>query len=121
MSALQWIGKFPVVDALGWTLVHSLWQGLAIAIVAGIALRAMRGRSAQARYVVAIVAVMLLPACAIATFGLLNRQAAMTAPAPDGAPVFISAQAHPLPIAPVIAPTVEHPQSWDQRLRPMLP
>src|SRR4051794_18135738 len=117
MSALEWIGKFPVVDALGWTLVHSLWQGLALVIVVGVALRAMRGRSAQARYVVAMVAMMLLPACAIATFGLRNRQAVpMTALAPDAAPVFIGAQVQPLPIAPVIAPTVDHPQSWDQKL-----
>src|SRR5437763_13811005 len=98
MSALQWIGNWPVVDALGWTLVHSLWQGLALAVIVGIALRTVRRRSAQARYVLALVAMMLLPACAIATFGLLTRPALpMTARAPDAAPVFLSAQVQMIP------------------------
>ena len=54
MSALQWIADQSWVIALGWTLVHSLWEGLAVALVLAIALRAMRSRSAGARYVVSI-------------------------------------------------------------------
>src|SRR4051794_33982677 len=92
MSALQWIGKLTVVDALGWTLVHSLWQGLAIGVVLAIVLRAMKSRSASARYVVAIAGMSLIPACAITTFGLLIRQAEkMTAHLNDVAPVLIGA------------------------------
>ena len=122
MSALQWIGKFPVVDALGWTLVHSLWQGLAVAVVVGIGLRAMRARSAQARYAVALGAMMLFPLAAVVTFGLLNRQAVpMPARAGDAAPMHLGTAVQMLPIAPVISPTTELPQTWDRKLRPMLP
>src|SRR5947207_9654255 len=99
MSALEWIGKFPVVDALGWTLVHSLWQGCAIAIGVAIVLRAMRARSAQARYLVAIVAMILLPACAVVTFGLLNRQAPPMTARTEDAPVFLGARVQTDPIA----------------------
>ena len=39
-----------VVLALGWTLIHSLWQGLLLALVTGIMLLATRRSSAQKRY-----------------------------------------------------------------------
>src|SRR2546429_9389958 len=45
----------------------------------------------------------------------------MPAGAQDGAPVFLGAQVQPLPIAPVVSRTIDHPQSWDQKVRPMLP
>ena len=42
-----------LVPRIGWTLVHSLWQGCAAAGGLWVALRAMRNASASARYVVA--------------------------------------------------------------------
>ena len=44
------------IDAAGWTLVHFLWQGAAIAAVAAAGLRLLRHGSPQARYVLACVA-----------------------------------------------------------------
>lgn len=55
-----------LVQALGWTLVHFLWQGVAVAAVLAIARHLVR--SAQVRYmmsIAALVACLLLP---IATF-----------------------------------------------------
>ena len=43
------------IDAAGWTLVHFLWQGAAIAAVAAVGLRLLRGGSPQARYALACV------------------------------------------------------------------
>ena len=41
----------PLLTALGWTLVHFIWQGALIALALAIVLAALRGRSADARYV----------------------------------------------------------------------
>lgn len=43
-----------VVQALGWTLVHTLWQGALFALITGILLVVLRRFSAQARYVVTV-------------------------------------------------------------------
>ena len=39
MSALQWIESQTWIDALGWTLVHSVWEGIVVAIALAIVLR----------------------------------------------------------------------------------
>jgi GWxTD domain-containing protein len=66
MNLLEnWVGT-PGATALGWTLVHSLWQGAAVAFVLAIALRVMR--SARARYAASCAALVLLVAGFAATF-----------------------------------------------------
>src|SRR3954465_2349177 len=75
LIARTWLEHSTVVDALGWTLVHSLWQGAAVAVLLAIVLRAMGRRSASARYIAAMGAMMIVPVGAAITFGLLNRPA----------------------------------------------
>ncbi len=66
MSLLQaWVAT-PGATALGWTLVHSLWEGALMALVLAAALRAVR--SAQARYAASCVALVLLAAGFALTF-----------------------------------------------------
>lgn len=60
------------MTALGWALVHFLWQGAAVALVLGVALGAMRRSSAQARYVAACLALLTMAMCVPATSLLLN-------------------------------------------------
>ena len=55
-----------LVRALGWTLVHALWQGTAIAVALRLALP--RFRSAQQRYWAAYAALLSLALAAAATF-----------------------------------------------------
>jgi len=43
-----------VVEALGWTLLHSLWQGAAFAIILALLFIALRSYAAQSRYIVAV-------------------------------------------------------------------
>ena len=38
-----------VIQALGWTLVHTLWQGALFALMTGVLLLALRKFSAQAQ------------------------------------------------------------------------
>jgi beta-lactamase regulating signal transducer with metallopeptidase domain len=54
-------------EALGWTLVHFLWQGAAIAIVYRIADLGLARRSANARYLLALGALLGMLAVSVAT------------------------------------------------------
>lgn len=54
-------------EALGWTLVHFLWQGAAIALVYRIADQALARRSANARYVLALGALLAMLFVSVAT------------------------------------------------------
>ena len=58
-----------ICRALGWTLMHSLWQGIGIAILTAILLKLLQHRSAQTRYQVAYCALMSLLVVAIYDFG----------------------------------------------------
>jgi GWxTD domain-containing protein len=53
----KWL-ESPGAVALGWTLVHSLWQGAAVALSLGVALIALR--SSRARYLAACLAMLVL-------------------------------------------------------------
>lgn len=89
-------------EALGWTLVHFLWQGAAIALVYRVADLALARRSANARYVLALGALLGMAAvCA----GTLAYEESIAAAQPAHATAFMAAaraQANPH-IAPALA------------------
>src|ERR1039458_7544675 len=58
----------PLVHALGWTLLHLCWQGAALAVVLWCVLGLLGGRSSQARYGAACLALALMVALPAATF-----------------------------------------------------
>src|ERR1700740_1986123 len=65
--------------ALGWSLVHFLWQGTALALLLGIALALTRPAAARTRYalgMLTLVAMLVLP---IATTVHLYKQVSLTA------------------------------------------
>jgi beta-lactamase regulating signal transducer with metallopeptidase domain len=57
----------PVAVAIGWALLHLLWQGTIVAAILGAALALMERRSANARYLVSCSALALLLVLGIAT------------------------------------------------------
>jgi beta-lactamase regulating signal transducer with metallopeptidase domain len=61
-----------LTNTIGWTLVHFVWQGAAIAALLGTARHALRNRSAQARYIAAMAAMLLMLASVGATFSYLD-------------------------------------------------
>ncbi|HYL37438.1 MAG TPA: M56 family metallopeptidase [Bryobacteraceae bacterium] len=63
-------------DAIAWSLVHSLWQDLGIALSAALALWLLRRATAQARYVAACTALALMLAAPVATFVRLRELSA---------------------------------------------
>jgi len=70
-------------EALGWTLVHFLWQGAAVALVYRIADLALARRSANARYALAVGALVSMLAISMGT--LAYEEASLYQPAPAAA------------------------------------
>jgi beta-lactamase regulating signal transducer with metallopeptidase domain/HEAT repeat protein len=96
--------EHPLVVRLGWTLLHSLWQGAVIGALAAVALRLLRRRSAQARYLAGCAALLVLAMAPLATFLLLEGE-------PGAAPT-VQAPAEVSPVPPnvltsVVAPPAE--------------
>src|SRR5438105_2497714 len=80
MSLLNEIFRHAVITRFGWTLVHFLWQGAAVALVLAVALRALRARSADARHSAACYALLFLTACPVLTFSYLIENPGPAAP-----------------------------------------
>jgi beta-lactamase regulating signal transducer with metallopeptidase domain len=57
-----------LVDRIGWTLVHSLWQGAVVLVVHSLLLWALRGARAQTRYLVSCASLLLVVTAAVVTF-----------------------------------------------------
>lgn len=68
---MNWLVSADLGYRLGWTLLHSVWQGVAVAIILGAGLALLRHRSPQARYAAGIAAMALLVLCLGATFWMV--------------------------------------------------
>lgn len=66
----------PLVENLGWTLVHSIWQIGLIALVLFLILRVFKNLSANARYLSAVSALAFTLILPLSTFVLLENNAA---------------------------------------------
>lgn len=100
MNFMKSVFDSPIVYRTGLALVHFLWQGALVALLLGAALTILRRRTAAARYIACITALLLLAACPIATFFLTPARAA-TPPVPSA-----QLSPKPAPIPPLSAPIV---------------
>jgi beta-lactamase regulating signal transducer with metallopeptidase domain/protein involved in polysaccharide export with SLBB domain len=99
----------PIVQRLGWTLVHSLWQGVLIAAALAGVLRLLRAAPANVRYAASCAAMSMMVVAAVFTFTRIR-----VAPAPIAEPRWIGliaaakpqavTMAAPLPAAPPAEP-----------------
>jgi hypothetical protein len=64
----------PVWQRLTWTLLHFLWQGLALAAILVTALWLFRVRRARARYALSLLAMRVMAACPLLTFSILETE-----------------------------------------------
>jgi len=71
MNAAGWLNGDACVR-LTLTLVHFLWQGTAVALLAGLAMLALRRASPRLRYGVLVAALALMTACVPVTFAVLD-------------------------------------------------
>lgn len=69
------------MQLIGWTLVHSVWEGGLIALVLALAFSATRRSTASLRYTIGMAGLALMVALPIATAARMNTQR----PAPESA------------------------------------
>ena len=87
---------------LALVLLHFVWQGVAIAVLAGLVVLALRRRSAGARYGVWLGALLLMAACPTVTFFFVQAP-------PSSAALALEAVGVALPAA-----SVARPPGWDR-------
>ncbi|SFE02383.1 M56 family metallopeptidase [Spirosoma endophyticum] len=58
----------PVADALGWTLLHAIWQGFALVLPVAIGLHLLRNQSSVLRYRVGVLTLLTQLMTSVATF-----------------------------------------------------
>ena len=73
MNMLESMGSSPVTQALGWTLVHSVWQGALIGAAVAVLLVLLRRSSANLRYLVCCGGMALMMVAPPATLILILR------------------------------------------------
>lgn len=97
-----------LVEALGWSLLHLLWQGIVIAFLLGGVLQLLRKRSPQARYLASGISFLLVLVALGVTLGLHWPEASEKQDAAESAPELEApplGEESPVVIAPVISPS----------------
>jgi len=99
MNPIQFLESQPWAERLGWTLVHFLWQGAAIAALYAAA-RGWAGRSSgpNTRYTLGCVALAAMMAAPFVTWCLLRPS--------DAAPVAVHVAGHVASAAPAVTVTL---------------
>ncbi len=67
MTVLEILLGQPVMDALGWALLHFIWQGALIAVLTANIMSLLRRRAAEVRYLVGCGAMLMMLASPIVT------------------------------------------------------
>jgi len=135
MATLENLLSPALVERLGWTLIHFVWQAAAVALLLAIVLRILRKCSASMRYVVGCLALLLIVALPLVTMALVEVSepvaeagpAPIPTPVPETTPVAVIEVAE-LPAMQIDAQPLEMPKvsaPWTQRavtaLEPALP
>src|SRR5688500_12683257 len=67
MSGTEQLLQEPVAQAIGWALLHFVWQGALVAILAAIALALLHRSDADVRYVVGAIALAVMATLPVVT------------------------------------------------------
>ncbi len=136
MATLQTLLSQQMIERLGWTLIHFVWQATAVALLLAVALRLLRRRSANVRYLVSCLAMVLIVALTLVTMSLVevSRPVAEAGPTLGTLPMSVTPveviELAQLPIESFDAPVPAMPERairvpWTQRaanaLEPALP
>ena len=124
MDALQVFMSNELIQALGWTLLHSLWQGAAIALFLGVVLSFMSRQSAQLRYWISVTALLSLVALSISTFTYIYQPAVhnVDAALASANMTHQNITDAPIPMADEVGITFSnHPSSFVNYFEPHLP
>lgn len=73
MSTIEALLAGPIFQALGWALIHFIWQGAAVAAVYAVMNTFLRRRAASIRYGLACAALAVMLASVVATLFVMGR------------------------------------------------
>lgn len=79
MNALSQLLSSSWIQAIGWTLLHSLWQGLVCFTLVALALRSIPTKYSGLRYSIATAGLLLLFSASVVTFFQVQPEAPSTA------------------------------------------
>jgi beta-lactamase regulating signal transducer with metallopeptidase domain/uncharacterized GH25 family protein/thiol-disulfide isomerase/thioredoxin len=97
---LQALAESPVIQRFGWTLLHSSWQGLAVAVGLVLILPGIRRRGARAAYAACLGALLLTIAMPAITFFVVPIDTAPRRTAPSGSSTTAMVPINAQPILP---------------------
>jgi beta-lactamase regulating signal transducer with metallopeptidase domain len=114
-----------LVERLGWMLIHSLWEDVAIWLLLKIALIGLQKKSAQARYLAACLALVSMAILPWATFGSMDLFARLQSSTASPHPILVPSETvSPFPATPAGTPLVEAAspvagsrEGWDASIR----
>ena len=85
MTAIEGVLREPAAQAIGWALLHFIWQGAVVGVLAAIALRVLRHSDADVRYVVAAIALAVMATLPVVTAVQTYHAATAAVAAPPAA------------------------------------
>ncbi len=108
---MNWMDMAPIAR-LGWTLLHSLWQGVLVAVFLALAMWLLKGASPRLRYGVACSALVLMATSPVFTWVRLGQTPPQVSEVSrhDAPRPAASAPATPLP--PLDASNLDHALPW---------
>ncbi len=114
MTAIETLLRQPLGEAVGWALLHFVWQGALVGAVTALALTALRRSAADVRYVVAAVGLALMLTLPVVS-GVLKFQALRADAGASGlsAPAMARQPGAPLDAAPPMSAPARR-QSFDR-------
>lgn len=112
METIANLMQTPAAEALGWTMIHSLWQGLLCFLLGLAALRCVPVRYSECRYAISLVVSALMLVCSAVTFGITYTSATAVT-APESSLVSLSEYSYPvIPSSSEISALVTPPVAW---------
>lgn len=76
MKAILTVIPDNIVDALGWTIFHSIWQGMIIGLILMLIVRFRRNLSSQSRYLLGVLSLAAIFSSSLLTFVIAYQPAA---------------------------------------------
>jgi beta-lactamase regulating signal transducer with metallopeptidase domain len=116
MNAMATLFGSPLAQAIGWALLHLLWQGVLVAAILAASLALMRRQTASARYLVSLGALIVLLALGTATAYRAYDPAAPAAPIVTNFIDTFAATPAQVEAATPAATTATTAPSWEERL-----
>jgi bla regulator protein BlaR1 len=111
MNLADWL---PLIQSLGWTLLHFLWQGAVIGVGYATVRLIVPASHAEARYATGLAAMALIAICPPLTLGIIYSHAAAVAASVESTNIAaVAATASSVVVAPVAeAFSLDHVLPW---------